>query len=168
MNLAALVNRFLLWPLPASVCSDPCVTQKDYPHGRWGTSLLTADEARQMLGFVLEGSTQEPTVTLSPISIADAKAYFEQHSAFRGEFNMAIAATKLNTIDATDPSSTAREFVIGAKHTREIVGVIAFTADGTVCRKEQISTDGSAFIGSLLYGGWVRAAMALGYKTLTV
>jgi len=48
-----LVDRFLLWPLPVSVCSDLCVTF----HGRTdriGTNLLTAIEARAMLEFVLE------------------------------------------------------------------------------------------------------------------
>lgn len=85
-------------------------------------------------------------VELASISVADAKAYFEQHSAFRGPFTNAIAAR-----DAE-----------GTVH-----GVVAFTADGVQCKKEQISTDGSAQIGSLLYGGMVRAAMALGYKALT-
>lgn len=49
-----LVDRFLAWPLPKSVCSDTCATDKDYPHPRIGTNLLTADEARQMLEHVLE------------------------------------------------------------------------------------------------------------------
>lgn len=47
-----LVNRFLAWPLPESVCSDPCATERGYPH-RSGTTLLTADEARQMLEHIL-------------------------------------------------------------------------------------------------------------------
>lgn len=42
-----LVDRFLAWPLPDSVCSDPCASKSGYPH-RSGTNLLTADEARQM------------------------------------------------------------------------------------------------------------------------
>ena len=54
-----MVNRFLRWPLPMSVCSDLCVTKREmessYPPKRTGTSLLTADEARQMLEFVLDG-----------------------------------------------------------------------------------------------------------------
>lgn len=55
-----MVDRFLSWPLPASVCSDPCSTMKEYPHQRVGTSLLTADEARQMLQHVLSNAaTQE-------------------------------------------------------------------------------------------------------------
>jgi hypothetical protein len=51
-----MVDRFLRWPLPASVCSDTCVTTRDYPHQRSGTNLLTHDEARQMLEFVLTAS----------------------------------------------------------------------------------------------------------------
>lgn len=50
-----LVNRFLAWPLPQSVRSDPCVIDKEYPH-RIGTNLLTADEARQMFEHVLVGA----------------------------------------------------------------------------------------------------------------
>jgi acetoacetate decarboxylase len=84
-------------------------------------------------------------VTLIPISIKDAKAYFKKHSAFRGEFNLAIAAK--------DEAGTVH-------------GVIALTADGETFRKEQISTDGSAFIGSLLYGSAWRAAAGLGYKSV--
>ncbi len=54
----AMVNRFLSWPLPDSVCSDECVTRTggewtpEYPQ-RTGTNLLTADEARKMLEYVL-------------------------------------------------------------------------------------------------------------------
>lgn len=47
-----LVDRFLSWPLPASVCADLCATI----HGRTdriGTNLLTAVEAEAMLRHVL-------------------------------------------------------------------------------------------------------------------
>ena len=47
-----MVNRFLSWPLPESVCADLCATKQGYPH-RIGTTLLTADEARQMLEHVM-------------------------------------------------------------------------------------------------------------------
>lgn len=50
--IATLVDRFLKWPLPASVRSDDCATIQDYPH-RTGTNLLTAIEAREMLEYVL-------------------------------------------------------------------------------------------------------------------
>lgn len=51
-NIDVLVDRFLSWPLPESVCADGCATQRGYPH-RTGTTLLTADEARQMLEYLL-------------------------------------------------------------------------------------------------------------------
>jgi hypothetical protein len=51
-RLSLMVERFLNWPLPGSVCSDQCATKQDYPN-RIGTNLLTADEARQMLEYVL-------------------------------------------------------------------------------------------------------------------
>src|SRR3990167_8214466 len=63
--LEELVNRFLAWPLPESVCSDLCATQRGYPH-RSGTTLLTADEARKMLEYVLKnnaGGQELPAVT---------------------------------------------------------------------------------------------------------
>lgn len=56
LTLDRMVDRFVAWNLPDSVCSDPCVTQRGYPH-RIGTSLLTADEARQMLMHVLNLET---------------------------------------------------------------------------------------------------------------
>ena len=48
-----LVDRFLSWPLPTSVCSDQCVCVPNYPN-RVGTNLLTADEAKQMIEYLLE------------------------------------------------------------------------------------------------------------------
>jgi hypothetical protein len=51
-NIEALVDRFLSWPLPKTVCSDLCVTDSAYPHSRVGTNLLTADEARQMIEYL--------------------------------------------------------------------------------------------------------------------
>jgi hypothetical protein len=50
----AIVDRFLSWSLPSSVCSDICVTKRGYPI-RSGTNLLDAVEARQMLEYVLAG-----------------------------------------------------------------------------------------------------------------
>lgn len=83
---------------------------------------------------------------LSPISKEEARDYFERHSAYRGEFDFAIAA-------AED----------GIVH-----GVIALRADGTEFSLGHISTDGSAQIGSLLYGGAWRTAKALGYETIRI
>jgi hypothetical protein len=49
-----MVDRFLNWPLPDSVCCDPCACMKNYPNSRIGTNLLTAVEARQMLEHVFD------------------------------------------------------------------------------------------------------------------
>ena len=49
----ALVDKFLAWPLPESVCSDLCATKQGYPH-RSGTTLLSAVEAKQMIDFLLD------------------------------------------------------------------------------------------------------------------
>lgn len=51
--VAALVDRFLAWPLPPTVCSDLCVTDRDYKFPRSGTNLLNVDEARQMIEYLL-------------------------------------------------------------------------------------------------------------------
>ena len=56
---AAMVEAFLAWPLPASVCSDACATMRDYPN-RTGTNLLTADEAKQMFEWVLAQAALNP------------------------------------------------------------------------------------------------------------
>lgn len=54
-----MVDRFLAWPLPKSVCSDQCVTDNNYPNSRSGTNLLTATEARAMLEHVLGPAQSE-------------------------------------------------------------------------------------------------------------
>lgn len=51
--IGKLVNRFLAWPLPESVCSDLCVTRQGDKH-RSGTNLLTEGEARQMFEYVFD------------------------------------------------------------------------------------------------------------------
>jgi hypothetical protein len=55
-KIAELVNKFLAWELPKSVCSDGCVTNREYPHSRTGTNLLTADEAKQMIEYLFSDS----------------------------------------------------------------------------------------------------------------
>lgn len=56
----AMVERFLTWPLPESVCVDECARAPNVAPGvgvpsprRTGTNLLNADEARAMLEHVL-------------------------------------------------------------------------------------------------------------------
>jgi hypothetical protein len=48
-----MVNRFLTWPVPADVYPDGIAGQP----GRTGTNLLTAVQAREMLGHVLFDDT---------------------------------------------------------------------------------------------------------------
>lgn len=50
--VSRLVDKFLAWPLPESVCSDQCAGERGYPH-RSGTNLLTAAEAEQMIRHLL-------------------------------------------------------------------------------------------------------------------
>lgn len=46
-----MVDDFLRWPLPNSVCADLCATKQQL--GRVGTNLLTAVEAKQMFEAVV-------------------------------------------------------------------------------------------------------------------
>ena len=48
----AMADKFLGWPLPASVQSDTCVTMRPYQVPRYGTSLLNVEEARQMVDYL--------------------------------------------------------------------------------------------------------------------
>lgn len=52
IDINKVVDKFLVWPLPDSVCADLCATKQGYPH-RFGTSLLSASEAKQMFEHVL-------------------------------------------------------------------------------------------------------------------
>jgi hypothetical protein len=47
-----LVDRFLAWPLPQSVCSDTCVSDSNYQFPRSGTNLLNVDEAAAMIEYL--------------------------------------------------------------------------------------------------------------------
>ena len=53
LTLQELAERFCAAPLPASVCADPCATEPNYPYPRTGTNLLTVEEAKTVLAFVL-------------------------------------------------------------------------------------------------------------------
>lgn len=64
-RIDALVDRFLAWPLPKSVCSDLSVTDRDCKFQRIGTNLLTADEARAMLEYVLSAERPADETTAS-------------------------------------------------------------------------------------------------------
>jgi hypothetical protein len=57
-----LVDRFLNWPLPESVCCDQCACTHGHTH-RVGTNLLTADEAEQMLTHILAPTLSKDAAT---------------------------------------------------------------------------------------------------------
>lgn len=61
-EIKAVVDRFLGWPLPESVCSDTCVTMRPYQFPRSGTNLLTADEARQMIEYLFAPLATTPEI----------------------------------------------------------------------------------------------------------
>jgi hypothetical protein len=64
-ELYRLAERFCAAPLPESVCADLCAT-KSGQSGRYGTSLLTIDEAKEVLRFVLEEPAPSPFVETKP------------------------------------------------------------------------------------------------------
>lgn len=55
VDIDAMVNSFLGWPLPQSVLPDLCVMNQDYPT-RSGTNLLTAVEAKAMFQHCLQAA----------------------------------------------------------------------------------------------------------------
>lgn len=50
-SIANMVNAFLRWPLPESVCADGCATRPG--KGRVGTNLLTMPEAAKLMQEVV-------------------------------------------------------------------------------------------------------------------
>ena len=50
--VADMVNAFLKWPLPKSVCADRCCSEPEYKH-RSGTNLLTMGEATVLMQEVV-------------------------------------------------------------------------------------------------------------------
>lgn len=66
-TIDTLVDRFLTWKLPESVCSDLCASRRGYPN-RTGTNLLSADEARLMIEHLL-GIKRGPQKYVCPVEI---------------------------------------------------------------------------------------------------
>ena len=60
--IGKMVDAFLMWPLPESVCADRCATIQG--PNRIGTNLLSFDEARQMFEHVL---AKAATVEISQV-----------------------------------------------------------------------------------------------------
>lgn len=84
--ISRLVEQFLAWPLPESVCSDPCVCERGHPR-RSGTNLLTANEAEQMIKHLLGPAlTKEATTE-------------EEGDSFMQGFYKGVEHEKTNRID---------------------------------------------------------------------
>lgn len=67
------------------------------------------------------------------------------------------------------PEKLEFDFAVGVcSEDSETRGVIAMKADGATCELAHLFTDGTALVGSLLYGAAWRAAKALGYKSVTL
>ena len=82
-NIEHMVNRFLAWKLPADFSPDAGIGFKPYhpqqtpdnPMWPTGTNLLTAEQARGMFEYVLEGAQQprqRPKLTPEDIAAEDA------------------------------------------------------------------------------------------------
>ena len=50
-TIKEMTNEFLRWPLPESVCADPCATKQQA--GRIGTNLLSYTEALAMFRAIV-------------------------------------------------------------------------------------------------------------------
>lgn len=84
---------------------------------------------------------------LNPISTKLARDYLKKHRvAFSGECDFAIAVCSGELVH----------------------GIIAMKANGLECALAHLYTDGTALVGSILYGAAWRAAKALGYKQITL
>lgn len=53
VDVGKLVERFLAWPIPPSVCSDPCMTDANYQFPRSGTCIMGPVEAQIMFEHCL-------------------------------------------------------------------------------------------------------------------
>ena len=60
VDMDKIVEKFLKWPLPSSVCCDFCATKPGVTY-RSGTNLLSATEAKQMFEYILDINKEEPT-----------------------------------------------------------------------------------------------------------
>lgn len=75
-DITKLVNRFLSWPLPESLRSDPCASIPGYPH-RTGTNLMTAEQAKAMLEHLLIDHSAHDLEMVEQPSAAQAKPSIE-------------------------------------------------------------------------------------------
>ena len=60
------------------------------------------------------------------------------------------------------------DFAVGVVDEDKLCGAIAMNADGQICSLVHLYTDGTALVGSILYGAAWRVCKALGYKQITI
>lgn len=60
------------------------------------------------------------------------------------------------------------DFAIAVNEDMQMHGLILMKADGCQCKLIHLYTDGTALVGSILYGAAWRAAKALGYKQIII
>lgn len=103
MSIDGMVDRFLQWKLPDSVCSDACAADRTYatryPGLRSGTNLLTADEARQMIEHVLAPNSAKRLMTTAAEDVLaerqrqiSAEGWAPEHDDAHDNHELAIAA----------------------------------------------------------------------------
>lgn len=85
-----MVNRFLTWPVPASVYPDGTPGQP----GRSGTNLLNAEQARAMLAHVLGAFKDRPMDTFIQPKITGYRQLSEQDAALMNEIKAHAEATR--------------------------------------------------------------------------
>ena len=81
---------------------------------------------------------------------------------------LTVEAAKIYLREKECQWSNECDFAIAVSDGKDWHGVIAMKADGNICSLAHLYTDGTALVGSLLYGAAWRAAKALGYKTVTL
>ena len=151
-----MVNRFLNWPLPASVCADLCATLQAVPN-RYGTNLLTATEAWKMLTHVLSlaqpiADTQAALNVCNCAEISDAienghpnpegaYEWKDIHGHFKNcpvsDQPIAARQSKINVGDGNDATSQA-ESTAGAATLSD--KEINFIWQDNACRGESIKS----------------------------
>lgn len=104
-NVPALVDRFLAWPLPNSVCADLCATERNYKHHRSGTNLLNANEARQMIEYLLAATHGAVAAHLEPSGMLDLRT-----CALMDQQYLMGARAAWNIANSDDPERHWAEF----------------------------------------------------------
>jgi len=89
---------------------------------------------------------------IKPISVCDAYIFFDDRKCVPANEIDDDLAFAISVVDEK-----------GAIH-----GVISMNADGKECSLAHLYTDGTALVGSILYGAAWRACKALGYKSICI